>query len=69
MFLRVWCYFWKFDNFIRFFRNNSAKNYCSDLRVNGKDASGLDLNLSGQKVSSKINSSAVIFEKPKKWRK
>ena len=32
----------------------------------GKDASQWDLNLSAQKFSSKINSLAGIFEKPKK---
>ena len=58
--------FCKFDNFRRFFRDNSAKIYRSDLPKSGKDASRWDLNLSGQKFSSKINSSAGIFKKPKK---
>ena len=62
-------YFCKFDYFREFFRYNSAKNYCSDLPMGGKDASRWDLNLSGQKFSSKINSSAGILEKPKKWQK
>ena len=58
--------FCKFDSFRR---KNSAKNYRSDLSENEKDATRRDLNLSGQKFSSKINSSAGIFEKPKKWEK
>ena len=37
--------------------------------MRGKDASQWDLNLSGQNFSSKINSSAGIFEKPKKMAK
>ena len=37
--------------------------------MSGKDASRWDLNLSGQKLSSKINSSAGILEKPKKMAK
>ena len=35
----------------------------------GEDASQWDLNLIGQKFSSKINSSAGIFEKPEKMAK
>ena len=61
--------FCKFDNFRRFFRNNSAKNYRSDLPMSGKDASQWDLTLSAQKFSSKINSSAGMLEKPKKMAK
>ena len=58
--------FCKFDNFRGFFCDNSSKNYHSDLPKGGKDASRWDLNLSGQKFSSKINSSAGILEKSKK---
>ena len=61
--------FCKFDNFRRFFRNKSAKNYRSDLPMSGEDVSRIDLNLSRQKFPSKINSSARIFEKPKKMAK
>ena len=61
--------FRKFDNFRRFFRNNSAKNFRSDLPKRGKDASQRDLNLSRQRFSSKINNSAGLFEKPKKMAK
>ena len=61
--------FCKFVNFRRFFRGNSVKNYRSDLPKDGKDASRWDLKLSGQKFSSKTNSSAVIFEKPEKMAK
>ena len=31
--------FRKFDNFTRLFRNNSAKNCCSELSKDGEDAS------------------------------
>ena len=58
--------FCKFDNFRRFFSNNSAKNYRNDLPMSGKDASLWDLNLSGKKFSSKMNSLADTIEKPKK---
>ena len=61
--------FCKFDNFRRFFCNNSAKNYHSNLPKRGKDGSQWDLKLSGQKFSSKTNSLAGIFEKPKKMGK
>ena len=37
--------------------------------MNGRDASRWDLNLRRQKFSSKINSSAGIFEKPEKMAK
>ena len=61
--------FCKFNNFSRFLHNNSAENYCRDLPKWGKDASPWDLNFSRQKFSSKINSKAVIFEKPKEMPK
>ena len=53
--------FHKFDNFSQFFCDHSAEPPKS-----GKDASQCDLNLSRQDFSSKMNSLAVIFEKPKK---
>ena len=46
-----------------------AKDCRSKLLKNGKDASQRDLSLSGQKFSSKMNSSANIFENPKKCEK
>ena len=49
--------FRKFVNFRRFFRNNSVKNYCSELSKDGKDASQRDLDLSRQKFYCKMNSS------------
>ena len=58
--------FRKFDNFRRFFRNNSAKNCRSELSKDGKDASQRDLDLSRQKFYCKMNSSKVIFENPQK---
>ena len=61
--------FWKFNNLSTFFHENSAENYPSDLLKNEKDASRWDLNLSRQNFSSKINSSAGMFEKPKKCQK
>ena len=48
---------------IAFFSNNSAENCRSENQKNGIDASWWDLNFSGQKFSSKMNSLAVIFEK------
>ena len=51
------------------FCNNSAKNYYGDLPKSEKGASRWDLNLSGQKFSFKINSSAGKLEKPKKMAK
>ena len=61
--------FCKFEYFRWLSCDNSGKNYRSDLPMSEKDASWWDLNLSGQKFSSKINSSAGIFEKPKKMAK
>ena len=61
--------FCKFDNFRRFFRHNLAKNCCSDLLKSGKDASWWDLKLSTNEFSSKMNSWAVILEKPEKMAK
>ena len=61
--------FRKFDNFTRFFRNNSAKNLPSELSKDVKDASQLDLDLSRQKFYCKMNSSEDIFGKPKKFQK
>ena len=48
---------------IAFFSNNSAENCRSENQKNGIDASWWDLNFSGQKFSSKMNSLTVIFEK------
>ena len=61
--------FYKFDNFRRFFRNNSSENVRSEISKDVKDAFQRDLDLSKQKFHCKMNSSAVIFEKPKKMRK
>ena len=37
--------------------------------MDGKDASQWDLNVSGQKFSSKINSSAGVIQKPQEMEK
>ena len=49
-------YFRKFDNFSRFFRDNTAEIYRSEFPNDGKDV-------------FKMNSLAVIFEKSKKMSK
>ena len=61
--------FRKFDNFSRSFRDNSAENCRSELPKDGKDASQWDLDLSRHNFYSKMNSSAVILEKPEKCKK
>ena len=59
--------FRKFDNFSRFFHENSAENCRTWLSKDGKDASQWDLHLSRQNFSSKMNSLGVILEKREKW--
>ena len=59
----------KLDNFRWFFRKKPTKNYHGDLPKSEKDASRWNPNLSGQKFSSKINSSVGIFAKTEKMAK
>ena len=47
----------KFENSSRFFRNNSAENYWSEIPKYGKNA----LNLGRQNFSSKMNNLTVIL--------